>query len=62
MEDVGIFYGHLVYFTAISYILWTFGIFYGNLVHFPPVLVYCTEKNLAALGQRIDSCDRKARV
>jgi hypothetical protein len=35
MEDVGIFYGHLVYFTANWYILWPFGIFYGNLVCFP---------------------------
>jgi hypothetical protein len=26
MEDVGIFYGHLVYFMAIWYILWPFGI------------------------------------
>jgi hypothetical protein len=28
MEDVGIFYGHLVY------LLWPFGVFYGNLVYF----------------------------
>jgi hypothetical protein len=47
MEDVGIFYVHLVYFTAtgkfwgqlenfvdIWYILWAFGIFYGHLVYF----------------------------
>jgi hypothetical protein len=27
MEDVGIFYGRLVYFMAIWYILWPFGIF-----------------------------------
>jgi hypothetical protein len=26
MEDVGIFYGHLVHFTVFCYILWTFGI------------------------------------
>jgi hypothetical protein len=25
MEDVGVFYGHLVYFKAIWYILWLFG-------------------------------------
>jgi hypothetical protein len=31
--DVGIFYDHLVYFTAVWYILWSFGIFYGYLVH-----------------------------
>jgi hypothetical protein len=24
MEDVGVFYGHLVYFAAIWYILWIF--------------------------------------
>jgi hypothetical protein len=34
MEDVGILYGHLVYFTAIWSILRPFGIFYGYLVHF----------------------------
>jgi hypothetical protein len=32
MEDVGIFYGHLVYFTAIRSNLWTFGIICGTLV------------------------------
>jgi hypothetical protein len=44
-EEVGIFYGRFVYFTAIWYILWIlrlFGIFY-------PVLVRCTKKNLATL-------------
>jgi hypothetical protein len=48
MEDVGIFYGHLVYlrsvgifygnslyFVVIRYILWPFGIFYDHLVYFP---------------------------
>jgi hypothetical protein len=44
MEDVGIFYGHLVYFTAIKYILWLVGIF-------SPFLVCCTKKNLATLEQ-----------
>jgi hypothetical protein len=34
MEDVGIFHGPLVYFKAISFILWPFGIFYGHLVYF----------------------------
>jgi hypothetical protein len=33
-EDVGIFFGHLVYFIDIWYLLWTFGIFYGHLVYF----------------------------
>jgi hypothetical protein len=55
MEDVGIFYGHLVYFMADWYILETIGKFYGHLVHFLviwfifPVLVCCTRKNLATL-------------
>jgi hypothetical protein len=33
MEDVGVCYVHLVYFTDIRYILWPFGIFYGYLVY-----------------------------
>jgi hypothetical protein len=35
MEDVGRFYGHLIYFVALWYIF--------------PVLVCCTKKNLATL-------------
>jgi hypothetical protein len=34
MEGVGIFYGHLVNFTAQWYILWAFGSFFGHLVYF----------------------------
>jgi hypothetical protein len=34
LEYIGIFYVHLVYFTAIWYILWQLGIFCGNLVYF----------------------------
>jgi hypothetical protein len=34
MQDVGIFYGHLVHFTVFCYILLTFGIVCGNLVYF----------------------------
>jgi hypothetical protein len=34
MENVGIFYVHLVHFTAIWYILWPFGIFKVILVYF----------------------------
>jgi hypothetical protein len=48
MEDDGIFYGHLIHFTAFCYILWTFGVIHGNLVYFP-VLVFCTKKNFATL-------------
>jgi hypothetical protein len=34
MEDAGIFYGHLVYFSAIWHILWPFGTCSLVLVHF----------------------------
>jgi hypothetical protein len=34
MEDVGILYGHLVFFMDIWNTLWTFGILYGHLVYF----------------------------
>jgi hypothetical protein len=34
MEHLGIFYGNLVYFTAIWDILWPLVIFYGFLVYF----------------------------
>jgi hypothetical protein len=46
MKYDGQFYGHLVNFTATSYILWPFGIFLVILVFFP-VWVCCTKKNLA---------------
>jgi hypothetical protein len=51
MENVGVFnghlenlcpfckfYGHLVYFVDILYILWTFGIFCGHFVYFMVIL------------------------
>jgi hypothetical protein len=47
----GLFYGYLVYFTAIWYILWPFGIFF-------PFLVCCTKKNLATLTAAVDSQHR----
>jgi hypothetical protein len=34
MENVGIFYDHSEYFTAIWYTLWPFGIVCGHLVYF----------------------------
>jgi hypothetical protein len=34
MEDVGIVYGHLVYFTDNWKIVWPFGIFYTQFVNF----------------------------
>jgi hypothetical protein len=36
LEDVGLFYGHLVHFTVFCLILWTFGIVRGNLAYFFP--------------------------
>jgi hypothetical protein len=47
----------LVYFTAIWFILLPFGIFCGHLIHFMfilnifPILVCCTNKNLATLDE-----------
>jgi hypothetical protein len=52
MKDVGIFYDHLVYFTAIWYIVWPFGIFYVYLLYFFPFWVYIVpRKNLATLDK-----------
>jgi hypothetical protein len=34
MENIGIFSGHLEYFTAIWDTLWPFGTFCAHLVHF----------------------------
>jgi hypothetical protein len=45
MEDIGIFYGHLVHFTAFCYILWTFGIVRGNLVYFSRFGILYQEKS-----------------
>jgi hypothetical protein len=40
MEDSGIFYGHLAYFTVVQFVFnW----------HIFPVLVQCRTKNLATL-------------
>jgi hypothetical protein len=45
MEDVGIFYGHLVHFTVFCYILCTFGIDHGNLVYFSHFGILYEEKS-----------------
>jgi hypothetical protein len=49
IEDVGIFYVHLVDFPDIWNILLPFGIFSPVLVHFYPLLVCCAKTNLATL-------------
>jgi hypothetical protein len=50
MENVGIFYDHLEYFTTSWYNLWPFGTVCGHLVHFFPVWYVWTKKNLATLA------------
>jgi hypothetical protein len=49
LEGLGmkILYGHLEYFIAILYILWSFGIF---LVYFARFGMFFAKKNLATLG------------
>jgi hypothetical protein len=51
VENLGIFYDHLIYFTAIRNILWPFGIFCGNLVHFSPFWYFGQRKICATLEQ-----------
>jgi hypothetical protein len=45
MEDIGIFYVYLVYFTAIGNILWPFGIFKGHLLYFSRFGILYQEKS-----------------
>jgi hypothetical protein len=45
MKDVGKFFGNLVYFTAISYILWSFCIFCGHFGIFPHFGMLYEEKS-----------------
>jgi hypothetical protein len=52
MEDVGIFYGHLVHFTVFCYILWTFGTVCGNLVYFSPFGILNEENS----GNPVSDC------
>jgi hypothetical protein len=45
IEDVGIFYGHLVHFKVFCYILWTFGIVRGSLAYFSRFGILYEEKS-----------------
>jgi hypothetical protein len=45
MEDVGIFYGHLVYFVVMWYILLSLGKFCGYLVYFFLFGIFYQEKS-----------------
>jgi hypothetical protein len=49
MENVGIYYDHLEYFTAIWYNLWPFVINCGHLVYFFHFGMFGPRKNLATL-------------
>jgi hypothetical protein len=61
IEDVGIFYVHLIHFTAIWYILWHFGIFYGYLVYvFYPVLIFLARKS-GSPGLNIKQMQKKTK-
>jgi hypothetical protein len=40
VDDVGIFYGSLVYFTGFWHILWPFGLFYDLLVYSIGIIWY----------------------
>jgi hypothetical protein len=44
-ENLGIFYDHFVYFTAIGKILWPFGIFCGHWVYFSPFWYFVPRNN-----------------
>jgi hypothetical protein len=48
MENLGIFYEHFIYFTAIGNILRVFGIFCRHLVYFSPFW-YFVPKNMPIL-------------
>jgi hypothetical protein len=52
MEDVSIFYGHLVHFMVFYYILWTFGIVRGNFLYFSHFGILYEEKS----GTPVDEC------
>jgi hypothetical protein len=45
MENLGIFYDHLVYFTAVGNILWPFCYFFGLSVYFPCFGILYQEKS-----------------
>jgi hypothetical protein len=63
-ENVGIFYGHLVYLIAIWYILWPFGTFCGHLIHFVVIwymfsrLGMLCQKNLATLNCKVNKREK----
>jgi hypothetical protein len=59
MENLGIFYDHLVYFRALGNILWPFGIF-SPLWYFAPRKIW--QPSRTDCFSRIDSYERKGDV
>jgi hypothetical protein len=51
-ENVGIFYGHFEYFTAIWYYLWPFGTVVVICYNFPRFGIMCQEKSGNPGGDR----------
>jgi hypothetical protein len=49
IKNVGTFYCNFEYCTSIWYIYYYVGVYFDHFVYFPPILVYLTDKNLAAL-------------
>jgi hypothetical protein len=56
MEDAGIFYGHLVHFTVVCYILWTFGIARGNLAYLSQFWYFVRRKIWQRWYQQMQLC------
>jgi hypothetical protein len=63
MENVGIFYDLMEYFTAICYNLWQFGIVGGHLIYFFPIWYAWSKQNMATLiGPTVGTRDFNPRI
>jgi hypothetical protein len=63
MEDVSIFYVHLVNFPVIWHILWPFGTYiFHRFGTFLPVLVFSSKKNLATLLRCENAARKKSQI
>jgi hypothetical protein len=54
MDNLGIFYDHLVYFTAIGNILFPFCIFCGDFVYFSPFWYFGPRKIWQPCFKRVE--------
>jgi hypothetical protein len=59
IEDVGIFYGHFVIFTAIRYVLWPVDIFSPVSVYFSPFW-YVAPRKSGNPASDLNNCAKKA--